>query len=286
MHSKAFTDAAIDAVARAIADVKREAERAEALRAAEHRAFMAEQREGLAEMRRAIELKLSEVKDGRDGIDGKDGSDGAPGVDGVPGKDGENGRDGIDGKDGADGAPGIDGAHGRDGIDGKDGSNGVDGMDGVSVFDAKIEDGILLLELSNGEVAKAGPVVGPSGERGEQGPEGPPAYVGEAKGLFDPAAEYLARDVVALNGSAFMAKIDNPGECPGEGWMLLAQRGKRGDKGDRGERGTAGMNGKDGAQPVGLAISADTMEFRMILDNGEECSADFYPIAQAIRGDN
>lgn len=235
-----IADAAVDAVARAIAGVQREAERAEQLRAAEHRAFMAEQRETLAEMRRAIEARLLEVKDGADGRDGIDGRDGEPGPQGEAGEQGPQGEQGL---------PGNDGAPGEKGDAGEPGERGE------------------------------------TGEKGDTGSDGPPAYVGEAKGLFDPEAEYCARDVVALNGSAFMAKADNPGECPGDGWMLLAQKGKRGEKGDRGERGMEGKSGKDGAQPIALTIDRESMEFRMILDSGEECAADFYPIAQAIRGE-
>lgn len=235
---QALTDAAVDSVARAIAEVKREAERAEALRAAEHRAFMAEQREVLLGMRIAVEAKLAQVKDGKDGERGEKGD------------------------------PGEKGDRGDQGIAGSDGSNGADGRDGA---DADME----ALERKLEELVAAIPVP-------KDGKDGADAYPGEARGLFDPAAEYLARDVVALNGSAFMAKIDNPGDCPGEGWMLLAQRGKRGEKGDRGERGITGINGKDGAQPVGLVFDADKMEFRMVLDSGEECTADMEPILRSL----
>lgn len=86
-----IADAAIDAVARAIATVQREAERSEALRAAEHRAFMAEQRESLAEMRRMVETRMAEVKDGADGKDGEQGPQGEPGEPGPPGEQGPEG---------------------------------------------------------------------------------------------------------------------------------------------------------------------------------------------------
>lgn len=280
----ALADAALDAVARAVADVRREADRAEQLRAAEHRAFMAEQRESLAEMRRAIEVRLAEVKDGRDGVDGKDGQDGRDAdmdaltkqieclVAQIPVP--ENGKDGRDGERGEKGESGAAGERGEQGPAGSDGANGVDGRDGV---DADMD----ALKQHIEELVAAIPAP----KDGKDGADGKDAYPGAAKGLFSPEAEYLARDVVQLNGSAWMAKIDGPGDCPGEGWMLLAGRGKRGDRGDKGERGIEGKSGKDGAQPVGLAIDAQTMEFRMILDNGEECAADFYPIAQAIRGE-
>lgn len=193
----------------------------------------------------------------------------------VVGKDGEPGPQGEQGQPGPEGPAGKDGGLGPAGPQGESGPVGEPGRDGT--------DGVAGEKGDPGEAGAPGER-GEPGEKGEQGLEGPPAYVGEAKGLFDPAAEYRARDVIALNGSAFMAKVDNPGECPGEGWMLLASRGKAGKPGERGERGMEGKSGKDGASPVGLAFDADAMEFRMILDSGEECTADFYPIAQAIRG--
>ena len=71
-----------DAIVRVIADLRKKAAANERIRDAEHRAFMAEQREAAALMLRTIEAKLAEVRDGapgRDGVDGKDGADGAPG---------------------------------------------------------------------------------------------------------------------------------------------------------------------------------------------------------------
>ena len=204
---KAFTDAAADSVARAIAGVQREAQRSEELRAAEHRAFMAEQRETVSGLIRKIEDRLAEVKDGKDGEQGPPGEQ------------------------------------------------------------------------------------GPAGEAGEQGPAGPPgengadAYPGEARGLYDPEAEYRALDTVSFNGSEWRAKHDNPGELPGEGWMLSASRGKRGDRGERGPDGRIGKDGKDGAQPIDIRFDAKEMKFLMTLDDGNLLEADFYPVAKAIRGE-
>jgi HK97 family phage portal protein len=76
---------------------------------------------------------------------------------------------------------------------------------------------------------------GQPGERGERGERGEPGYSGSARGLFDPAAQYRAMDVVTFNGSEWRAKIDAPGELPGPGWVL----GAKGSRGKRGERGPA-----------------------------------------------
>lgn len=150
------------------------------------------------------------------------------------------------------------GRDGKDGVDGKDGAPGRDGRDG-----------------SAGEK-------GEKGDPGESGRDGRDAYAGEARGLFDANTEYRARDVVALGGSAFMAKRDNPGECPGDGWMLLAQRGKRGEQGEKGDRGEEGKAGKDGAVLVALTVDIDAMQLRGALSDGDILEADIQPLVETI----
>lgn len=147
---------------------------------------------------------------------------------------------------------------GRDGVDGKDGNSGRDGTDGTP-----------------GER-------GEKGDPGSDGRDGKDAREVTPKGLYDPEAEYRSLDVVMLSGSAFVAKRDEPGECPGEGWMLLAQRGKRGDRGERGERGLPGKDGKDGPQPVAFKLEPDTMQLMMVLDSGDVLEADFSPVVEAV----
>lgn len=241
---KAFTDVAADAVARAIAGVQREAERAEQLRQAEYRAFFAEQREVVSALTRRVEDRLAEVKDGKDGLAGP------PGEPGAPGKDGEQGPPGRDGNDGADG---------RDGADAD--------MEALA------------------EEVRAYIKTIPLPENGKDGEPGKDAYPGEAKGLFDPEAEYRAMDTVSFNGSEWRAKCDNPGELPGPNWMLSASKGKRGDRGERGPDGRVGKDGKDGANPIELKFDPEKMMFVMALDDGNVLEADFYPVAKAIRGD-
>lgn len=78
---------------------------------------------------------------------------------------------------------------------------------------------------------------------GAPGAPGADAYPGMARGLHDPALEYRALDIVVLNGCEWRARIDNPGQLPGDGWMQCAKQGRRGDKGERGERGAPGKDG-------------------------------------------
>ena len=59
------------------------------------------------------------------------------------------------------------------------------------------------------------------------------------RGTFIADARYEFLDVVAVNGSSFIAREDNPGECPGGGWQLLASAGRRGARGFSGPKGRA-----------------------------------------------
>lgn len=267
LELRALIEGSRDAVRRVIADLRERADTAEQLRAAEHRAFMAEQREAMAALTRRVEERLAEV---RDGIDGKDGADGRDGERGEPGPQGEPGRDGQDGAAGADGRDGQDGAPGKDGIDGKDGANGIDGRDG-----APGADGAHGIDGKDGDP-------GAQGDPGRDGADGKDAYPGEARGLFDAEATYRAMDVVSFNGSEWRAKRDDPGQLPGDGWMLSASKGKRGDRGERGPQGADGTRGKDGASIIAAFVDED-MRLTITRDDGTEVTADLYPLAETVR---
>ena len=49
--------------------------------------------------------------------------------------------------------------------------------------------------------------------------------------------KYKRLDVVALNGSSFVARTDEPGDCPGAGWQLIASAGRPGKPGIKGDPG-------------------------------------------------
>jgi len=66
------------------------------------------------------------------------------------------------------------------------------------------------------------------------GRDGEPGRSLRTRGLYRQGGSYKDLDVVVLNGSSFIAKCDNPGECPGDNWQVSALVGKRGDAGDRG----------------------------------------------------
>ena len=72
------------------------------------------------------------------------------------------------------------------------------------------------------------------------------ACAGLHGGTYDLAETYKTLDVVAFNKGSFVARHDDPGECPGDGWQLLTSYGKRGDQGSKGERGERGVQGERG----------------------------------------
>jgi len=72
------------------------------------------------------------------------------------------------------------------------------------------------------------------------GRDGKDALNFRIEGTYDPAAKYRRLSIVALNGASFVARHDDPGPCPGEGWQLFASAGKRGQQGPKGERGLMG----------------------------------------------
>jgi hypothetical protein len=81
------------------------------------------------------------------------------------------------------------------------------------------------------------------------GRDGKDAVDFRIEGTYDLAAKYRRLSVVTLNGSSFVARHDDPGPCPGDGWQLFASAGKRGQQGPKGERGERGSMGPPASVP-------------------------------------
>lgn len=96
---------------------------------------------------------------------------------------------------------------------------------------------------------------------------------GEARGLYDPQVDYFKLDRVALDGSEWIARQDDPGPLPGDGWMLGARAGSKGKPGDRGP---AGPKGSDG---IGIA-EIDVRDFAIMLElsDGRSTKIDLRPL--------
>ena len=97
---------------------------------------------------------------------------------------------------------------------------------------------------------------------------------------FDPGEAYRELDIVALNGAAFIARRDDPGLCPGEGWQLMSSQGKQGKPGERGAS-IKGDRGPAGAPVVRAAVDDDGL---MILTNGDGSTIelDLYPLLSKL----
>lgn len=87
--------------------------------------------------------------------------------------------------------------------------------------------------------------------------------------------DYRELDIVAQNGAAFIARRDNPGPCPGEGWQLIAMQGKRGDK-------IKGDPGPPGPKVERLGIDGEGM-LTLVNADGSEVSCDLYPVLAKLQ---
>jgi hypothetical protein len=94
----------------------------------------------------------------------------------------------------------------------------------------------------------------------------------QLRGTYDATACYKKFDICALNGSSFVARKDDPGECPGAGWQLHASAGRTGGRGERGEQGPRGLQGPKG-DPVsitGWEIDAASYTATPVLSGGQK----------------
>jgi len=96
------------------------------------------------------------------------------------------------------------------------------------------------------------------------------------RGTYKPRETYRALDIVSLHGGSFIARCDDPGECPGEGWQSLTMPGKRGDRGiagpqgDRGPAGPKGERGEPAPTIIGWHIDREAYALRALLSDRSE----------------
>jgi hypothetical protein len=94
---------------------------------------------------------------------------------------------------------------------------------------------------------------------------GAPGLSLKIRGTFSATERYRALDVVTLDYGWFVARRDDPGECPGPGWQS-GPVGKRGEKGPRGETGPQGAPGK--AAPHWVGVKIDGFELVAVMSDG------------------
>ena len=214
-----------------------------------------------------INARLAQVRDG---------------VDGRQGERGENGEQGQKGEQGEKGEPGEQGAGGDQGVPGEKGERGEQGAAGTLSAARSFEDGAVHYEgnivLHAGSTYQARSDTArapPHDDWGCIAARGSDAVMPKIVGTYREGESYLAMNIVALGGSSFMARADDPGPCPGEGWQLIAsagRQGKPGPQGDRGEAGTRGERGLPGIAPVILGWKIDRAAYSAapIMSDGSE----------------
>ncbi|MCO5071135.1 MAG: hypothetical protein M9944_08015 [Rhizobiaceae bacterium] len=94
---------------------------------------------------------------------------------------------------------------------------------------------------------------------------------------FDADADYSRLDIVALNGAAFIARRDDPGVCPGEGWQIISMQGKQGKPGQS-------IKGDPGPPGPALRMLSTEGECTLVARNadGTEVHCDLYPILSRL----
>jgi hypothetical protein len=91
------------------------------------------------------------------------------------------------------------------------------------------------------------------------------AITPRVRGPFNTTVSYKQLDIVTFDKSAYIARHDDPGLCPGDGWQLVAAQGARGEQGLPGSRGEKGDKGARG-EPGSLLVSwhVDPTNYRAI----------------------
>lgn len=229
----------------------------------------------IADMRAAIVELRGQVRDGAPGEPGQPGDRGPPGAPGAAGERGERGEQGERGPAGENapaGPPGPPGAPGERGADGAPGR-----LPTVKIWQPD-------------SICYAGDVVANNGacwqaikDTGKAPPHSDWVCLARAgqdgrspsvRSTYDESQEYAELDIVAFNKGSFIARRDDPGPCPGDGWQLLTSHGVRGEKGIRGERGERGERGPKGDQGapgttiVGWIIDREAFVAKPVMSDG------------------
>jgi hypothetical protein len=197
---------------------------------------------------------------GPPGPRGEKGDEGAPGPrgePGIPGRPGENGDKGDPGPAGEKGDVGESGPRGEPGIPGPPGAQGNSGDPGPPgklpivrahqpdtvhyEGDVVVHDGSTYQALR--DTARTPPHVDDWICLAAAGVD---ARMPIIRGTYDAEARYQHLDIVATDGSSFIALKDEPGPCPGPDWQLIASAGRRGRIGPMGPRGERGEKGDKG----------------------------------------
>ena len=211
------------------------------------------------EIERLVDAKFRQIPPGPQGARGEVGPAGPRGDPGIPGARGEKGIAGPAGPIGPRGDPGIPGARGEAGPIGPQGPEGRPGKLPKAKRwqpDTVYYEGDVV--CAGGATFQAKKDTGQAPPHGDwialalPGDNGRDAITPRVCGTWNEKSSYRELDIVAFNKGSFIAKRDDPGPCPGDGWQLLTahgargQQGQKGPKGDKGDPGPKGERGEPG----------------------------------------
>jgi Collagen triple helix repeat (20 copies) len=228
---------------------------------------------------------------GDPGPQGKVGPTGPAGECGPPGRDGlsivgPEGLRGLQGERGERGDRGDRGEQGLPGIVGKDGASGPRGERGEAGPEGPPGRMTPVKHWQPGAITYANELVMHAGATWQARRDTPHlptitdldwmliAAAGQdarsptVRGTYEANLQYSALEIVALNGGSFIAKQDNPGTCPGEGWQMIARQGQRGIAGEKGQRGDRGLQGEPGASIIGWKVNREAYTIIPLLTDG------------------
>lgn len=244
---------------------------------------------------------------GPQGPAGDRGESGQPGAVGQPGPPGQTGDPGEVGAQGEPGPQGDAGAAGDKGDPGRPGEIGPQGERGLEGPPGKLP---IVKTYEPDQVHYAGDVVVHQGSTWQatkdtgqapphrdwiglafRGVDGVNGLTPQVRGLWKAEGEYHYLDICCVNGSSFIARSDNPGVCPGDGWQLLVSEGKRGKAGEsitgpRGERGLPGERGARGEPaPHLMSWHLDRKSYRAIgkMSDGSETVLELRPLFEQFQ---
>jgi hypothetical protein len=103
------------------------------------------------------------------------------------------------------------------------------------------------------------------------------------RGTFDTREQYQQLAIVVSDGAAWIARCDDPGICPGDGWQLMSKQGKTGRPGGPGERGPRGERGEKGDPGVvpQLVSSKIDENYNLIILRSDD-SLEIIPLREAF----
>lgn len=224
------------------------------------------------------------------GEPGPKGDVGSAGERGEKGEKGDQGEIGVQGERGRQGDPGADGPAGARGEHGERGPQGERGEAGPTGSLPEIKEWTDKVHYQGDVRTHAGALFQASCDTAKEPPhrdwtcvaaagrDGADGKSFEIRDTFDPKTSYSRLDVVSMNGASFAAKRDNPGQCPGDGWKLIAKQGGSGKPGDRGVQ---GPRGERGPRVEAMSVSEDGV-LTLRNEDGSVVTCDLYPLLAKI----